>query len=775
MITPTKITARNIRSVTDATIEPDPDGITSLTGPIGAGKSSVLTALVWALYGEVGGVPGLLVQSEMRRRGATEPVEATIEFGLNGQQFVATRTLRRSKSGKETAHAELWIDGVKQPSITPSKLTSKIVAITGLTGRAFTGAFFIAQGNLPVLAEGTPAAVQGLVEEQTGLAPLTRQVDTARAEARDAQTRADALPGSLEAVEAAQRDVDTTQRDGEAVWGRMGAAEADRDQSAARLTAATTAHTEVSTARDAARRARENVAALDATHQSLTEQLAEHRQALNDADNAGDLDAIATRGRAVAETTQALRDALTGEQHAVATVERAHAEFRAAQAATGAHPDPDGQRGNHLRTQHRAATDAAAAARAEWDRLNKALTQLQSADTSTHQCPTCTQPLPDPGALITSLRDAQQAITDRGQNAATAAARLDADLTGLVAAVQGWDTARAVVQRATERLGAADLARDTARNTVTEAQTATMAALGVAPTGDTTPASILATADTTLAELADAAANARHVHALRERVATVTSRVTDTATQLQAARDAASTGPTDNQVTHAATTMGDARAVADTARATWQQVKSEADVLTERARAAEHARDTQQRLLDTKADAATHADTLRHAHQMLVALRRDLVGEYCATISAAASDLIDTVGGGDHIGVTIGADFIPAVILSDGTTRPMRVLSGGEKMRAALCLRLGIAEQISGTGGQGMIFADEITANHDAETTRHVVQMMRSLGRPMVVIAHADEVQQIATKVYHVSKADELSGTTVRTASALAATAAAAV
>ena len=160
---------------------------------------------------------------------------------------------------------------------------------------------------------------------------------------------------------------------------------------------------------------------------------------------------------------------------------------------------------------------------------------------------------------------------------------------------------------------------------------------------------------------------------------------------------------------------------------------------------------------------------------MLVALRRDLVGEYCATISAAASDLIDTVGGGDHIGVTIGADFIPAVILSDGTTRPMRVLSGGEKMRAALCLRLGIAEQISGTGGQGMIFADEITANHDAETTRHVVQMMRSLGRPMVVIAHADEVQQIATKVYHVSKADELSGTTVRTASALAATAAAAV
>lgn len=767
MITPTKIAVQNIRSVTDAVIEPDPDGITSLTGPIGAGKSSVLTALVWVLYGEVGGVPGLLVQSEMRRRGATEPVVATVEFGLYGQQFVATRSLRRSKSGKETAHADLWIDGMKQPSITPSKLTAKIVALTGLTGRAFTGAFFIAQGNLPALAEGTPTAVAALVEEQTGLAPLTRQVDTARAEARDAQIRADALPGSLEAVEAAQRDVDAAQRDGQEVWDKVDAAQADRDQSIARLTHADTEHDTLTRSRSRAQQAREQVAALGATMQSLTEQHQEVADALAAVTAVGDLVTITTRGRAVQDATGQVRNAIAAGQHATQGLDRARVASERATQEVGQNPDPDGARASELHERTRLAGESWATARAEWERLNKALTQLQDADTSGHQCPTCTQSLPDPGALIGALGSQQQQVTDRGQRAAAALTQFTEQQTALSDAIRAWDAATTAAERAT---GQVSTAEQEVRAATTAAASATAALVDlIGGPAHATPTGAVEHATTVLAQLADAAAEARRVDGLHTQAASLTQRANEVRDKLTAATETAGTGPSDAEMSAAATTLGQARSTAEQARSTWQQVKSESDILTERARATEQARDAQQRLLDHKADAATHADTLRHAHQMLVALRRDLVSEYCAVISTAATDLMETVGGGDHVGVAIGDDFIPQVILNDGTTRPMRVLSGGEKMRAALCLRLGIAEQISGTGGEGMIYADEITANHDAETTRQVVTMMRSLGRPLVVIAHADEVQQIATKVYQVSKADEMTGTMIQTASNLAA------
>src|SRR5918992_4320367 len=119
----------------------------------------------------------------MRRHTADgEKCEAAVEFTLGGTPFRAVRGLRQKVTkGRltETAYAALFIGGVRQPQITPTKLTDKIVQLTGLTGRAFTGAFFIPQNRLPILAQGTPGEVQQVFEEQTGLSPLSRRVGVA--------------------------------------------------------------------------------------------------------------------------------------------------------------------------------------------------------------------------------------------------------------------------------------------------------------------------------------------------------------------------------------------------------------------------------------------------------------------------------------------------------------------------------------------------------------------------------------------------------------------
>lgn len=758
MIVCTRISVKNVRSVPDATIEPDLTGITSLHGPIGAGKSTILTALVWCLYGEVGGVPGLLSQSEMRRRDTTDPVEVEVEFTHAGSTLLAHRTLRQGKRGKETAYASLSIDGVKQPSISPTKLTQQIVQRTGLTGRAFVGAFFIAQGNLPSLAEGTPAEVQRLIEEQTGLAPLTKTIEQARATARDAQVRADAMPGSIDDVNAAQSELDTAQAAAADRWPQLEEAENKLSRAREREEEARTQHENLQQQSAAAHDAQVSAAQARRNLEHANGRLTALREEIRATGTREDEDRFVARGSALrssADTVTATR-AARDRQHANLAEARAAAD-RAAQ-ALAATPQPD-QDPAVLASDLETAKADQATARAEWTRLNKTTTTLREVSDH-HKCPTCTQNLNDPGTLIADLTAQMEMVATRGK---TIACRV-IDLTEKVEHAQAMAATRREAHLAVEHTA-------TARQQAEHAQAASQAAADEA-TGDlaellhtppgTRPEDLVAGAHEQMTRLTEQITATRRVKQLHEQASAAQATAAQAQATLTSTEDI--TAPDPETLAAAAGESTDARHALTGAHRDHSALKSEVDVLLERARAAEVARDQQQKVLDARADADTEADTKWHAHRMLVELRKELVAEYTATISDAATDLMAQVGGGAHIGVTIGADFVPRVVLSDGTTRTMRVLSGGEKMRAALCLRLGIAEQISGAGGEGMIFADEITASHDADTTTAVVEMMRALGRPMVVVAHADQVQQIATKVYRVTKPTEGQGATVSAA-----------
>lgn len=762
MIVPRRITVQNVRSIPDATIEPDPDGVTSLSGKIGSGKSSVLTALVWCLYGEVGGIPGLLTQADMRRRGSTEPVVVTVEFELAGRQFKAERTLRRSKKGKETAYAALFIDGQKQPSISPTKLTTRITTYTGLSGRAFCGAFFMAQGNLPALAEGTPSQVQALIEEQTGIAPLTRQIETARGEARDAQTRADALPGSLEAVDAAQSEVDQTQSTAEPLWPQLDAATAAHRQAITRADAAQAEADDLTARARAAQQAQVAAARAESARDAAKGRSVEIEAEIaslptEPGTDEGELRAQRDSLRSAVETLTSAQDSVTRESKAVET---ARAAAEAARAAAGEAPGSDV---SALAEKERAARDATVAARTEWTRLQKSITELRSLAGAGHRCPTCTQEVADPESLIGTLTRACTVVEAQGREAAAAASSAQAAHAAAVQEEQRHRDAVITARGAHQRRAEAEAALTAAQELVKDA---TDRLRSVAPATDG-PLPVAArerldTIDATLSAMQRAA----NLHAARAAARESWERADRALTE---ARKDAAAAPSMDELDRAATVLGQARDVVRDLERDKTELRSKVDVLTERVRAAEATRDRERGLLDKKAEASAAADTKRHAHQILVNLRKDLVGEYTETISDAATDLMAQVGGTTHVGVTIGEDFIPRVVLADGTTMPMRQLSGGEKMRAALCLRLGIAEQISGTGGQGAIFADEVTANHDDDTTTAVVEMMKGLGRPMILVAHAEKVQAIATRVYTFEKRNEHDGTTVTRADAAAA------
>lgn len=767
MLLPTRIEVRNIRSIPHAVIEPAKGGITALTGPIGVGKSTLFNAVLWTCYGEVGGIPGALVQSEMRRTDCPdgEPAEAVVEFDLDGDSYRAVRTLRRrTRAGKpiEVASAQLWINGAEQPQITPSKLTEKITALTGLSGRAYAGAFFCAQNHLPALAEGTPSEVQRLIEDQTMLSPLTKKIDTARSAASDAQVAADALPGSLDDVDAAQSEVDAAQAEGQRLWTQLETARARTDKTRATWETARSDHQALAARHRAAQQAHLKVADVTARITSTTDQVTELT-----AEAVGLPQVDADEVKRGMGTLRAAVTAAERAQHVLATATEADADARAGVTAaqtTGRFPEDLDDQYAHAVARLARAQGSRGALHGEHQRLTRAIDAIRDSGPTAAECPTCTQRLPDARALLMDLLAQRETTTTNGTAARAAVDAEEEQVRTFADQIRERDHASAELER---RAASADTARARLAAAREEAAT-TLEGLcqitGGDPTGD--PSGLIEQAQQQLDAHAAQLAAADRATQLADQIASRNATLTELNRTLDQAQTAAADTVDDDEVVAAETRAAEAHAAYSAEDVIRQQAETEAHVAAERARATEAARDRATDTLDRKAEALTKADTLRHAHQMLTALRRDLLTDYTSAISDAASHLMEQVGGGTHVGVVIDDTFVPQVVLASGERRPMRVLSGGEKARAALCLRLGIADQITGGSGAGMVFADEVTANQDEDTTREVVELIRGLGRPMVLIGHAPQIAQIANRVYECAKPDETVGTVVTAAGA---------
>lgn len=116
---------KNIRSYTEETVT-FPAGIVLLAGDIGAGKSTILLAIEFALFGLL---RGELSGTALLRHGAKEGL-VELTFELNGRTHSIGRTLRRTKTSVEQ-DAGYWIeDGLRQ-ELTAIELKTKVLNLLG--------------------------------------------------------------------------------------------------------------------------------------------------------------------------------------------------------------------------------------------------------------------------------------------------------------------------------------------------------------------------------------------------------------------------------------------------------------------------------------------------------------------------------------------------------------------------------------------------------------------------------------------------------------------
>lgn len=127
-----KIRLKNIRSYKEATIELS-EGTTLLAGDIGAGKSTILLAAEFALFGVLRGVLG---GETLLRNGANEG-SVTLEMEIEGKPISIHRTLKRTKQSVQQEAGSITIDGVEQQA-TATELKSKMLETLGYPSELLT-------------------------------------------------------------------------------------------------------------------------------------------------------------------------------------------------------------------------------------------------------------------------------------------------------------------------------------------------------------------------------------------------------------------------------------------------------------------------------------------------------------------------------------------------------------------------------------------------------------------------------------------------------------
>jgi exonuclease SbcC len=785
----------------------------ALVGPTGSGKSTVIDAICFALYGTV---PRWRNTSSVVNALAPSAAEARVRlaFETAGARYVATRVVRRDGKGRvKTAGAGLqrMPDGFDVTKLdtgltpddlgevlagTPTELDAAVTEVIGLPYDQFVTCVVLPQGEFAEFLHAKPATRQQILVNLLGFSVYEqiRERATARAGRAEAELSAtdrlladlaDVDDGALAAAESRAGAMHELVAQVEAALPRLATAQVDRDRAAQALRtrdeqiaalSAVRPPAKVAALAGAAATAR---ASLDAAAEAVAGAEEREEKLRGELAAAGDATALRQllagyeeRGKLVAQrdplaaavtaaqaehdrASAALADARADAQQATATLEAAREAYAAAQAA-----------------------DQAAALR----------THLVAGE----PCPVCTQPVamvPETpadsavkraeaagrkarkaadaaakrvGELDATVRELDRTLTAARTQAEVLATRL-AELAGRLAGAPSVETVReelagiaATERRLGEAAAAVRGAREAHRRAAAEAETAGQR---------------LRTAWRDFDAARDALVDHRPPPADRDDLAAAWAALAgwaaDRSAELRAGRDEAvaeveaaqaAIAAAGDEIERLFTEAGLAAPGGDPGRA--------ATVAAERARADLEAlrtrREQAQRLREQRAGYERDAQVARALAQHLRANNFEawLLAEALDRLVEGASAILRELSAGQYDLVHDKREFFVLDHHDAGLRRPVRTLSGGETFQASLALALALSEQLAGlstaSASLESIMLDEGFGTLDAATLDAVAATLENLAargdRMVGVVTHVPALAERIPVRYEVTK-----------------------
>ncbi len=156
------------------------EGINAIIGENGAGKTTILEAIAYALYPRSVGKQENLIRSGARK------MMVQLEFELDSRRYLLIR--ERERGGISSASIYDVTDGRRLLQRDQSKVNRQIEALLGISRETFLQAIYVRQGEIAQLLEQTPSRRKEFVGRLLGIEMLERIWE----ELRDVISRLDA-------------------------------------------------------------------------------------------------------------------------------------------------------------------------------------------------------------------------------------------------------------------------------------------------------------------------------------------------------------------------------------------------------------------------------------------------------------------------------------------------------------------------------------------------------------------------------------------------------
>jgi exonuclease SbcC len=761
----------------------------ALVGPTGSGKSTVIDAICFALYGRVPRYDDGRVVGAAVTLGASE-ARVILDFEVAGTRYTALRIVRVRNGKATTREARLERhspDGtVEQLAVSERDLGRQVEALLGLPFDHFTRCVVLPQGEFDRFLHDKPAQRQDLLVKLLGLEVYKRMGQRAREQAKVAQARAATegeqlakLAGAtVEAQEAARvrvaglealaTELDSARPADRALAERISAAQerGGEARAAVALLESVAVPDEVGTLSAAitAAHERQRVAALAAA--ASREAVAAAERDVEARPEVGELKAaieahglLAEREREVLTLDTALSEAGKARAAATAALGRAAADLAGTVAALEA------ARAAHM-PHALAAQLVVGEACPVCEQVVHALPALDAphAFEAANAAHTEAQRLHAEAQSIVQVAEREEA---RAEAMANATRRTRDEVRERIAAHPDIDAVTQLLAEGEAAASALKQAREHDRATATKERDARkeheqalrnieqararytgqrdpLVALGAPPPASDDLAvcwselAEWARSESGVREKAAAEAEAEAQAATAERSAALTDLVGKAGTlDIDAGRadlDGLITAST-AAVAHAQRDLSDISA---------------AIVEAERLRAAVAGH-------EQEAEVAAMLGRLLSAREF----EEWLVSEALETLAEGASATFERLSGGQYsLALDEGGDFLAVDHANAGETRPVKSLSGGETFQASLALALALADRLSDLAAGASarleaIFLDEGFGSLDPEaldTVASTIETLAADGRVVGLVTHVRELADRVPVRYEVQK-----------------------
>jgi exonuclease SbcC len=166
----------------------------AITGPTGAGKSSLIDALCFALYGQV---PRVGDDYKQLISHGKERLSVLLEFAVGGERYRIARTARPDKASSQ--RLERITGGQIQPIADRAReMRTEVERILGLDYDGFTRSVVLPQGQFDAFLKGEPKERRKILVALLGLSVYERMQQLANQRSSAARAEADFIRRQLE-------------------------------------------------------------------------------------------------------------------------------------------------------------------------------------------------------------------------------------------------------------------------------------------------------------------------------------------------------------------------------------------------------------------------------------------------------------------------------------------------------------------------------------------------------------------------------------------------